>query len=311
MGARNIITPGLDPYRLPTAAKPVRYDVRLRPSLGDARFSGEVRIELDVERWADELVLNAAELEILGCQIDDVESEWQLDDTTERLFVKPSISIAEGPSILRIQFEGVLNDKLRGFYRSTYIDDDGTEQVIATTQMQATDCRRAFPCWDEPEYKAVFGVTLDVAGDLTAISNGPELDRKIEGGRNVIRFADTMRMSTYLVAFVVGRLETTEAVDVDGVPLRVIHLPGKEHLTAFGLDVGAFCLRWFQTYYGIPYPSDKVDLVALPDFAAGAMENLGCITFRESLLLVDPDASTQNEQQLVSDVVAHELAHMW
>jgi len=109
----------------------------------------------------------------------------------------------------------------------------------------------------------------------------------------------------------VGRLETTESVDVDGTPLRVVHVPGKGHLTAFGLDVGAFCLRWFQDYYGIAYPSDKVDLVALPDFAAGAMENLGCVTFRESLLLLDPATSTQNEQQLVADVVAHELAHMW
>ena len=110
-------------------------------------------------------------------------------------------------------------------------------------------------------------------------------------------------MSTYLVAFVVGPLEATEPVDVDGIPLRLVHVPGKGHLTAFGLEVGAFALRWFQDYYGIPYPGDKVDLVALPDFAAGAMENLGCITFRESLLLVDPATSTQAEQQLVADVV--------
>ena len=96
-----------------------------------------------------------------------------------------------------------------------------------------------------------------------------------------------------------------------GIPLRIVHVPGKAHLTAFGLDVGAFCLRWFQEYYGIPYPSDKVDLLALPDFAAGAMENLGCITFRESLLLVDPATATQHEQEVVADVVAHELAHMW
>jgi puromycin-sensitive aminopeptidase len=177
--------------------------------------------------------------------------------------------------------------------------------------MQATDCRRAFPCWDEPEFKAVFGVTLDVADGLTAISNAPEIERTTADGRHVIRFADTMVMSSYLVAFVVGRLEMTETVDVDGTPLRLVHVPGKGHLTGFGLDVGAFCLRWFQEYYGIAYPGAKVDLVALPDFAAGAMENLGCITFRESLLLVDPATSTQHERELVADVVAHELAHMW
>ena len=126
-----------------------------------------------------------------------------------------------------------------------------------------------------------------------------------------VRFADTMIMSTYLVAFVVGPLEATEPIDVDGIPLRVVHVPGKGHLAGSGLDIGAFALRWFQEYYGIPYPSDKVDLLALPDFAAGAMENLGCITFRESLLLVDPATSTQAEQQNIADVVAHELAHMW
>ncbi|MBA3606464.1 MAG: ERAP1-like C-terminal domain-containing protein [Acidimicrobiia bacterium] len=118
-------------------------------------------------------------------------------------------------------------------------------------------------------------------------------------------------MSTYLVAFVVGPLEATAPVDVGGIPLRIVHVPGKGHLTAMGLDIGAFALSWFQDYYGIPYPGDKVDLLALPDFAAGAMENLGCITFRESLLLIDPATSTQAEQQNIADVVAHELAHMW
>ena len=206
----------------------------------------------------------------------------------------------------------MLNDKLRGFYRSTYRHEDGTDRVIATTQMQATDCRRAFPCWDEPDFKAVFATTLVVDPALLAVSNGPEVERSDRpGGKVAVRFADTMIMSTYLVAFVVGPLEATDPVDVDGIPLRVVHVPGKGHLAGSGLDIGAFALRWFQDYYGIPYPSDKVDLLALPDFAAGAMENLGCITFRESLLLVDPATSTQAEQQNIADVVAHELAHMW
>ena len=124
-------------------------------------------------------------------------------------------------------------------------------------------------------------------------------------------FGDTMVMSSYLVAFVVGPLEATEPVDVDGITLRVYHVPGKAHLARFALDIGAFALRWFQDYYGIPYPGEKVDLLGLPDFAAGAMENFGCITFRESVLLIDPATSTQSEQQVVADVVAHELAHMW
>jgi len=304
-------TAALDPYRLPDLVRPTRYDVRLTPSLTEATFSGSVTIRLDVDAPTDVLVLNAAELDIHRCVVDGRDASWQLDESTERLLVTPAVPIERDTVTLAIDFSGVLNDKLRGFYRSTYTDADGNEQVIATTQMQSTDCRRAFPCWDEPAFKAVFGITLDVDDELTAISNSPELQRSTSGGRTVIRFADTMVMSSYLVAFVVGRLEATEPVDVDGTPLRVVHVPGKSHLTDFGLDVGAFCLRWFQRYYGIEYPGDKVDLVALPDFAAGAMENLGCITFRESLLLVDPALSTQNERQLVADVVAHELAHMW
>ncbi len=277
--------------------------------LESATFTGHVEINLTVDVDTDELVLNVAELLITSCEVDGVAAAWTLDESTERMIV--AANVAAGTRRLSIGFDGVLNDKLRGFYRSTYIDGNGDEQVIATTQMQATDCRRAFPCWDEPEFKAAFGITLDVDDDLTAISNGRELERTTSDGRTTIRFADTMVMSSYLVAFVVGRLEMTAPIDVDGTPIRVVHVPGKGHLTGSALDVGAFCLRWFQKYYGIQYPSDKVDLVALPDFAAGAMENLGCITFRENMVLVDLATSTQDEQQLIADVIAHELAHMW
>ena len=196
-------------------------------------------------------------------------------------------------------------------------DADGAERVIATSQMQATDCRRAFPCFDEPDFKAVFDVTLIVDDGLLAVSNGQETERTPQaGGKVAVRFEPTMPMSTYLVAFVVGPLEATDPVMVhrtDGppIPLRIIHVPGKAHLTAFGLDIGAFALGWYQEYYGIPYPTDKCDMLALPDFAAGAMENLGCITYREALLLVDPERASQGEVQVVGEVVAHEIAHMW
>ena len=306
----------LDPYRLPAGATPNRYDIRLRPALDDSTFIGTVSIQLDVAIETDTFVLNAAELTIGECSVNGTPATAELVEEADRLIVRTTAPIATGSATMNISFAGILNDKLRGFYRSTYNDANGAEQVIATTQMQSTDCRRAFPCWDEPEFKAVFGITLDIADGLNAISNGPEIERVTteendDGRRTVIRFADTMTMSTYLVAFIVGQLEMTAPTDVNGSPMRVVHIPGKSHLTDFGMDVGVFCLKWFEEYYGIPYPSDKVDLAGLPDFAAGAMENLGCITFRESLLLVDPATSTQNEQQLVVDVVAHELAHMW
>ncbi|NIR42088.1 MAG: M1 family peptidase, partial [Actinobacteria bacterium] len=130
-------------------------------------------------------------------------------------------------------------------------------------------------------------------------------------GRRRVTFAETMPMSTYLVAFVVGPLQCSDPVDVRGVPVRVVHRPGRGDLAPFALEVAEHALGWFADYYGIPYPSDKVDLIAIPDFASGAMENLGCITFREVLLLVDPDCASQPELQRVADVVNHELAHMW
>jgi puromycin-sensitive aminopeptidase len=302
-----------DPYRLPRHAVPTRYDVELAPDLAAASFTGSVRIEVRIDGDVDDLTLNAVDLAIHDVTVDGTPATHRLDTSTERLTITPATPLAQGATcVVTITFTGTLNDLLKGFYRSTYRSDDGTEHVIATSQMQATDCRRAFPCWDEPDFKAVFGVTLVVDDGLLAISNGAEVERqRRDDGKVAVRFADTMPMSTYLVAFVVGPLEATEPIDVRGVPMRIVHVPGKSHLTSFGLDVGRFCLGWFQDYYGIAYPSDKVDLVALPDFAAGAMENLGCITFRENLLLVDPAVATQAEQELVADVVAHELAHMW
>ena len=299
-----------DPYRLPRTVIPRRYSLSLSPDLDAATFGGTVRIECDCPSGADEVVMNSAELAITSVLVNNGEAPWSLHEESERLVI--GARVAAGPLVIDIAFTGTLNDKLRGFYRSTYTDDAGDVRTIATTQMQATDCRRAFPCFDEPDFKAVFAVELVVEDGLLAISNGAETSRvPAGGGRTAVRFADTIPMSTYLVAFVVGPLEATDAVMAGGTPMRIIHVPGKSHLTDFGMRVGSFSLDWFQTYYGIPYPGGKVDLVALPDFAAGAMENVGCITFREVLLLVDPDSSTQIEQQLVADVVAHELAHMW
>jgi puromycin-sensitive aminopeptidase len=269
-----------------------------------------VSIDVTASDSVQSVALNADELDITSVLVGGSAATFRVDTTTERLIIDASID--KGDTTIDIAFTGTLNDKLRGWYRSTFKDANGDEKVIATTQMQATDCRRAFPCFDEPEFKAVFEITLVVEPHLLAVSNGPEIDRTArEDGKHVVTFKPTMKMSTYLVAFVVGPLEATEPIDVDGVPLRVVHVPGKGNLTEFALEIGAFSLRWYQNYYGIPYPSDKVDMLALPDFAAGAMENLGCITYRETLLLADPKTATQFELQNLADVVAHEVAHMW
>ena len=310
----------VDPYRLPDGVRPVRYDLRLEPDLGSATFAGSAATVLTLDDDTAEIVCNAIELEIDAAWVItgkgdrlDVD-EIVLDDETERATIRFATIVPAGTVTLHTTFRGILNDKLRGFYRSTFVDTDGVEQTIATTQFEATDARRAFPCWDEPAHKAVFGITLVVDADLLAVSNAAEVSRQPDpddASRHIVRFADTMIMSTYLVAFIVGPLEATDPVDVGGTPLRIVYPRGKGHLTGYALEVGAFCLHHFADYYAIPYPGDKLDLVAVPDFAFGAMENLGCVTFREVLLLVDPAEVTQAELLNVTDVINHELAHMW
>jgi puromycin-sensitive aminopeptidase len=305
-------------YRLPRTATPSRYELEVDTDLGTSSFSGAVDVSITVHERTSEIVLNAADLEVgpawitaSGGERLDAEA-LELDAETQRLTVRFGTELSPGEHVLHVGFAGRLNDKLLGYYRSTYTDEDGVEHVIGTTHFEPTDARKAFPCWDEPDLKAVFAITLVADEDLAILANAPEVASEPAGeGRVRVRFADTMPMSTYLVAYCVGRLEVTDPVDVDGVPLRVVHVPGKGDLTRFALEVGAFSLRFFTEYYGIPYPDKKVDMIALPDFAAGAMENLGLITYRETYVLIDPERSTQAETEGVVATISHELAHMW
>ncbi len=306
----------MDQYRLPRDVVPTRYDLRLEPDLAASTFAGEETITVTVREPTDELVLNAAELEITAAAIENQAAvshrgTIELVEALERCRLRFPNPLSPGTWRLRLSFKGRLNEKLRGFYRSTYQDGTGATQALAATQFEATDARRAFPCWDEPDFKAVFATTLVLDPALTAVSNTTVVSERFENGKKVLRFADTIRMSTYLVAFVVGLLEPSDPVWVGRTPVRVWSVPGKRHLAAFGQEIAAFSLRFFEDYYGLPYPGDKLDLLAIPDFASGAMENLGAITFRESALLIDEKAATHTELERVADVVAHENAHMW
>jgi puromycin-sensitive aminopeptidase len=303
-------------YRLPRTVVPVRYDLTVRPDLAAGRFDGEVTIELSISEPVRRVVLNAHALEVEPVRLRQGDTDHSVslvaEPEAERVTVRVDGELAPGAATLTLRFSGELSRGLVGFYRSTFVDDDGNERALAATQFEAPHARRAFPCFDEPDFKAVFAVTLVVAEGETALSNGPEVSREPTGdGRVAVRFADTIPMSTYLVAYVVGPLECSEAVEVDGIPVRVCHVPGRGRLVHFARDVAAFALRYFTDYYGIPYPGAKLDLVALPDFAFGAMENLGCVTFRESLLLVDEEKVTQVEAANVALTIVHEVAHMW
>jgi puromycin-sensitive aminopeptidase len=305
-------------YRLPTTVTPDRYEIKLSPDLTNWTFSGEEKISLQVGEPVREIVLNAAELELHGARLvledgRNLAAQIRLDGENEQATLSFSQAVPPGRCALHMIFSGILNDKLHGFYRSIYRDASGREKPLASTQFESTDARRAFPCWDEPAFKAVFQVTLVIDEKLAAISNASVVRQtKLPGtGKKEVVFADTIKMSTYLVAFIVGEFEATDPVMVGNTPLRVWAVPGKKHLAGFALAIGKASLEHFSRYYDLPYPGDKLDLIAIPDFASGAMENLGAITFRETALLVDAEKAARTELERVADVVSHENAHMW
>ncbi|MGH9157878.1 MAG: M1 family aminopeptidase [Acidimicrobiales bacterium] len=309
--------PSEEAHRLPRHVEPQHYSLTFRLDLDELTFAGEERVGVCVHEATTEVVVNAVGLVIHEAELvaEDgtcLGGEVGLDEEKERLTV--SLEGTAGPGLywLHFSFSGVIGDKLRGIYRSAFVDDTGTARLLAATQFEPTDARRAFPCWDEPDRKATFTTTLIVDETLAAVANS-EMVERVDLGNGTVQydFAETMVMSTYLVAFVVGPLEFTDPVDAGGVPLRVASVPGKSHLAGFALEVGAHALAFFTDYFGVAYPAAKLDLIALPDFAMGAMENLGAVTFRETLLLVDPARATRSELERVADVIAHEIAHMW
>ena len=305
-------------YRLPRTAWPTRYRLELAPDLGRSVFEGSVRVNFDVVEPIHELVLNAAELSIdeVTVRTPDGRSSRasvSLDEQeqTARIALADELPAGSGYEV-ELRFAGAITEHLRGLYRSTFVSDDGTEHVIASTQFEPADARRLFPCWDEPEFKATFALTLIVDETLVALANEAAVSDEPAGdGRRRVTFAETMPMSTYLVAFVLGPFDLSDPVDAGGVPLRVAVPPGKLHLARYAERVGSHALRFLSQYFDIPYPGGKIDHVAIPNFAFGAMENLGCVTYRENALLVDPAVASQLELQRVATVIAHETAHMW
>jgi puromycin-sensitive aminopeptidase len=306
-----------NPYRLSRAVVPAAYRIFLTPNLDEATFAGRVEIDVDVRDTTDRITLNAIDLDLGAATVSTAGTSFHsgepvLDTTFETATFVFDRPLPSGRATLEVAFRGVLNDLLRGFYRSTFTDAAGATHTIATTQLQECDARRVFPCWDEPSFKATFQSNLTVPSHLAAYSNAPVIsDTDLGNGQRTVSYAPTMKMSTYLNAFIVGPFEETTPLDVLGTPVKIVCPTGKGHLAAFALDASAFALDFFSQYFDIPYPGEKLDMVAIPDFVFGAMENLGCVTYRESDLLIDPATASLAEKRRVTSVVAHETAHMW
>ncbi|MEZ5383418.1 MAG: M1 family metallopeptidase [Microthrixaceae bacterium] len=303
-------------FRLPRTALPRHYRLEISPDLDSGTFAGTVTIGVELSEPTDAIVLHALDLNITSAALrqGDVAHECtvSVDPMSETVTLMPPEQGNAGEAEVELSWTADISDGLVGFYRSTYTAADGSTATLAATQFEAPHARRAFPCFDEPDMKATFAVSLVVDPAHLAVSNTAEIGREhLDDGRVRVSFADTMVMSTYLVAWVVGPLEATEPTMVGTTPVRIVHQPGQAHLTSFALEAAEHALEYFEGYYGIAYPGDKLDLVALPDFAFGAMENLGCVTFREVLLLIDPARATRAEQRRLAAVINHELAHMW
>ena len=309
--------PASEAVVLPETARPSKYRIKLQPDLSNFTFSGEQTVDLQVLEATSTIVLNSIGLEISTATLHAngttlTSRSVSKDEENETATLDFGETIQPGEARLEMVFNGKLNDKLMGFYRSEYTSQGGETRYLATTQFEPTDARRAFPCWDEPAKKATFEVTLVFSDEYQAISNTPAIEEAVPGpGLKSIRFAETPIMSTYLLAFVVGNLTSVEQRADGGTMVGVWTTPGKENQAGFALDTSVKLLGYFNDYFGIPYPLAKLDHIAIPDFAAGAMENWGAVTYRETALLVDPDNSSAGTRQRVAEVIAHEMAHMW
>jgi aminopeptidase N len=297
--------------RLPQNVQPEHYRLVLTPNLKDATFTGSEKIDVRIDQPTDSVTLNAAEIkfESVTTRLNGrtIKADVTEDQAKEQVTFNFNQQLPAGRITLEIAYTGILNGQLRGFYLSKT-----AKRNYAVTQFEPTDARRAFPSFDEPAYKATFDVSLIVDKGDTAISNtnivsdtpGPVV------GEHTIRFATTPKMSTYLVAFLVGDFECTSGSS-DGIPIRACATPDKVQYTKFAVEAAEFVLHYYDNYFGIKYPMPKLDMIALPDFEAGAMENFGAITYRETDLLVDAKTASVGAKKRVGLVVAHEMAHQW
>jgi len=293
--------------------KPLRYRILLEPELENPVFFGSVEIELETPEAVNEIVLDALDLEIRECLLLEGGGRkpctFTRDDALEEVRVRLPKK-KKGTFSIRIDYQGKINEGMAGLYKSRYMAD-GREGALLVTQFEESDARRAFPCFDHPVMKAVFHTEMIVEEGLTAISNSRVVEEIPLGeGKKRVVFQETPPMSTYLLFFGVGEFTFLEEKEGE-VLVRTAGTPGTSGDVNYGLQFGRKSLRFCQDYYDIPYPLPKLDLIAVSDFAFGAMENWGAITFRENLLLYYPGVTSRAGEQRICEVIAHEMAHQW
>lgn len=303
---------------LSSAYAPEHYSINLKPDLEKNIFTGDENIQILVTESNNQITLNSTELIIQYASIsyedtkDDIIGDVSYDENAETVTISFPNSIPLGSAELKLRFSGILNDQLHGFYISNYEDLQGNTKKLAVTQFEATDARRCFPCWDEPAIKATFQVSMTVPNELVVVANTMEETRvELDSGMYKVLFKTTPVMSTYLLAFVVGELESIEQTGDNGTLVRVWTTIGQAERGRFALDVAVRLLKYYNGYFGIKYPLEKLDHIAIPDFAAGAMENWGAVTYREVALLFDRESSSPGTRQRITEIIAHEMAHMW
>jgi aminopeptidase N/puromycin-sensitive aminopeptidase len=297
--------------RLPEVARPENYKLSFTPDIDNAKFEAEETISLRILKPTSEITLNAVDIDFHDVSITSggvtQKAKVSLEKEKEMVALAVEKPLAAGTATVHITYTGILNSEMRGFYLGK--DDQGCK--YAATQFEATDARRAMPSFDEPDYKATFDITAVVPKGMAAISNQKVVsDTDGPGDKHTVRFATTAKMSDYLAALVVGNFEYVEG-EADGIPIRVYATTGKKEMGKFALEVAGDILKYYDHYFGIKYPYGKLDLIGLPDFSAGAMENTGCITFREVILLIDEKQGSVDLKKTIASVIAHEMAHQW
>ncbi|MCL4404858.1 M1 family metallopeptidase [Candidatus Marsarchaeota archaeon] len=292
---------------------PINYTLLFKTNFKSFRFEGNEDITLHIARPVKSIRINSNKIKIKSARVvskgETINCRIKLDPKNKIAYLGLEKEIS-GSANLLIDFEGINNDDMYGFYRSSYTTKSGKTEYMLASQFEAADARAAFPCFDEPKFKATFNVTIEIPKDFTAISNMPVKSERVSGGIKTVKFFTTPKMSTYLLFLGVGKFDKI-STNLGNLKINAYSTRGKGNLCKMALGYAKKFIEFYEGYFRIKYPLPKVDLIAIPDFAAGAMENWGAITFRETAMLGDEKTSSISSKEQIAETVAHELAHQW